>query len=391
MNFILLTDYFSPIIKSGAIIVGDLADELISQGHKVSVVTFVNNQKEECNISFNNNLQIIRIRCRSRAYRMPGRLLAEQRYSKKIIKNLAKLNFFSYDGIICYSPSIFYGSAIKWLKAKNNAKAYLIIRDIFPKWALDSKIIKKGIFYNYLKTIERSLYANVDIIGIEAKSDMEYFENYDYENPAILEVLSNWGSVKELKDVGFPSVLLNENTVNIVYGGNTGSAQNLLSLINMIDYSILEKKACLIILGSGNQFSALRETIKRKKLYNIILMPLVEREQYNSIMSSADIGLVSLDSKMLSNNYPLKMIGYMQLGKPILASVNENNEVFNLINENNIGLVSEASNKKEFNKNLNVMINSKSIRREQGQNGIKLFNDKFTAKVAASQISAHFI
>ena len=33
MNFILLTDYYFPIIKSGSIIVGDLVNELSQQGH----------------------------------------------------------------------------------------------------------------------------------------------------------------------------------------------------------------------------------------------------------------------------------------------------------------------------------------------------------------------
>jgi len=391
MNFILLTDYFYPIIKSGAIIVGDLADELIKQGHNVTVVTFVNNQNNPCKVSFHNNLKIISIRSRARSYGMLGRLCAEIRYSKKIIKHLSKLNLYSYDGIICYSPSIFYGQSIKWLKAQNNAKAYLIIRDIFPKWAFDSGLIKKGVFYNYLKGIEQNLYFNVDIIGIEAKSDMPYFENYDYEKSCTLEVLNNWGSAQETKKVNYPYTFLDKTKVNIVYGGNIGSAQNLLSLINMIDHSILEKRACLTILGSGNQFDAIKETIGRKKLHNIILLPLVEREQYFSIISNADIGLVSLSSKMLSNNYPLKMIGYMQLGKPILAAVNKNNEIFNLINDNNIGYVSVANNQKDFNKNLNMMITNNDMRKKQGQNGSKLFNDKFTVKVAALQVFRHFV
>ena len=79
MNFVILTDYFQPIIKSGSIIIGDLSEELINQGHKVSIVTFVNVQDEECKVSLDNNLQIIRIRCRSRSYGMLGRLWAEQR------------------------------------------------------------------------------------------------------------------------------------------------------------------------------------------------------------------------------------------------------------------------------------------------------------------------
>ena len=121
------------------------------------------------------------------------------------------------------------------------------------------------------------------------------------------------------------------------------------------------------------------------------MMPSVDRETYLSILSNADIGLVSLGKKMLSNNYPLKMIGYMQLSKPILASVNKNNEIVQMILDKNVGLVSLAGNEEEFNKNLNILITNKTLREEKGSNGLKLFNDKFTVQVACSQIFNHFL
>ena len=85
------------------------------------------------------------------------------------------------------------------------------------------------------------------------------------------------------------------------------------------------------------------------------------------------------------------MIGYMQLAKPILASVNENNEVIQMIVNNNVGLVSLASDKESFNKNLDIMITNEAMRKEQGENAFKLFNDEFTVRVAALQIYNHFL
>ena len=391
MNFIILTDYYHPIIKSGSVIVGDLANQFIKQGHKVTIVTFVSNQNIDCQITVENNIQIIRIRSITRQLGMLGRLWAEYHYSNKIIKHLRRLKNVQFDGIICYSPSIFYGSAIRWLKSKYNSKAYLIVRDIFPKWALDSGLLKKGVLYNYFKFVEQKLYSSIDVIGIEAKADYEYFEKYGLEKSIQIEVLNNWGSVINQTDISLTQNITNKNKINIVYGGNMGDAQDLLSLISMIDPAILDERALLVLIGSGNQFKSIKDTIHRKKLNNIVLMPSVNRETYLSILSNADIGLVSLGKKMLSNNYPLKMIGYMQLSKPILASVNKNNEIVQMISENNIGLVSIASNEQEFNKNLNIMITNKTLRDKQGNNGLKLFNDKFTAQAASSQIYKHFL
>jgi len=392
MNFIILSDYYHPIVKSGSIIVGDLANELIQQGHKVTVMTFSENQRKKCEITVEDKLKIIRIRSltRNRKYGRVGRLCAEIAYSNKIIRYLESLQNISYDGIICYSPSIFYGKAVRWLKKKYNTKVYLVIRDIFPKWTLDAGLLKNGLIYKYFKFIELNLYNSCDVIGIEANSDLKYFKNCEIDRSIKIEVLNNWGSPLGAIDVhSLSENVLDSRKVNIVYGGNMGEAQDILSLINLIDFSILEERALMVFIGYGDQFEEIRKLINKKNLQNIVLMSTVDRKTYLSFMSKADIGLVALSKNMSSNNYPLKMIGYMQLGKPILASVNENNEMIQMIQKNNIGLVSLASDEKNFNMNLDIMITNEALRKEQGENSLNLFNNNFTVTKAALQICNH--
>ena len=62
-----------------------------------------------------------------------------------------------------------------------------------------------------------------------------------------------------------------------------------------------------------------------------------------------------------------------------------------MIENYNVGLVSLASDIKSFNKNLDNMVTNEAMRKEQGKNAYKLFNDEFTVKVAALQICNHFL
>jgi len=390
MNFIILTDYFYPIVKSGSIIVGDLADELLSKGHDITVITFDDDQKEKYNIEVKGRLKVVRIKSLSRKHGKVGRLWAEINYSRKIINTIKNFKDIKCDGVICYSPSIFYGSAVNWLKKKYQSKSYLIIRDIFPKWALEAGLLREGLIYRYFKFIERNLYTSSDIIGIEAKSDLKYFENYGLDTSTKIEVLNNWGSTSSNSNYNFPHNPLDSNKVNIVYGGNMGDAQDLLSLVKMIDFSILGESSHLFLIGSGNQFDKIKNLILQKKILNVTLLPSVDREKYLSIIAKADIGLVSLSNKMSSNNYPLKMIGYMQLSKPILASVNKNNEIISMIQENNIGFASQANDKAVFNNNLQSILSDIALRKKQGENALKLFNEQFTVEVATRQIIKNF-
>ena len=391
MNFILLSDYYFPIIKSGSIIMDDLANELIEQGHSITIVTFVNHQSKRCEVSVEGKLQIIRIRASTREYGRIGRLWAEKTYSNRIIRHLKNLKNIQCEAIICYAPSIFYGKAISWLKKNFNSKAYLVIRDIFPEWTVDAGLLKKGLLYKYLKRVERNLYSSCDTIGIESKSDLQYFKNYGLNSSIEIEVLNNWGSSLGQIDDCLTDNSLDDRKVNIVFGGTMGDPQDMLSLIDSIDYSILGQRATIWLIGDGNQFDKIKKIINKKNLTNIVLKPTMDRKIFLSLMSKADIGLVSLGKKMSAHNFPLKMVGYMQLSKPILASVNKNNEIIQIIVNNDIGMVSLASDTKSFNKNLDIMISNVEMRKKQGENAFKLFNEEYTVRVAASKIYNHFL
>ena len=125
MNLILIADSFRPSNSSAAVQLNDLSYELIKKGHNVNVITFTDNKEQIRNSIYKENgMKIIRI------YR-PS--IIDKNYFKrtiiefispfKIIKFLKKSenNFTRIDGIIWYSPSIFFGVLIRYLKKSFNA------------------------------------------------------------------------------------------------------------------------------------------------------------------------------------------------------------------------------------------------------------------------------
>jgi len=386
MKIVLFSDYYYPIVKSGSIVISDLAKELTARGHEAIVITFNDNQSEKLTDTIEDGIRIVRIKTKLRAHGMIGRLLAEIRYSAMIINGLKELHIPSIDGLISYSPSIFYSKAITWLKKRYGIKTYLIVRDIFPKWLLDAGILKKGPLYFFFKSEEKKLYKSVDFIGIESKKDLDYFKKY-LSGETLLEVLDNWGSSIDLNQIkNQRSQFLLENKVNIIYGGNMGDAQDLYTLLSNIDDSLLDGKAMLTLIGNGHQVERIKSLIDEKNFKNVQLLEEVSQKKYLSILNEADIGLVSLNSNLKSNNFPLKMMGYIQQGKPILASVNQNNEIIEIIENSKIGKVSLAGDKEALNKNIALMINDKVQLKEQGVRALKIFNDRFTVNIAVDKI-----
>lgn len=387
MHYLLISDYYFPSVKSGAIIIGDLAEHISELGHQVTVITFSETQSERVEKRSFKNINILSIRSKWRNKNRIFRAISECFYSfqiKKLIKSNKELKF---DYCICYSPSIFYGAALKLVRRVYNAPVYLIVRDIFPKWALDAGIIKKNLIYYFFKYIEKQLYENADYIGIESKNDMEYFVKYKSSNR--VEVLNNWGSKIDIESI--PNITISENKkTQIIYGGNIGDAQDLLGLIQGINFQAIEEIAEITIIGAGDQMHLIRKYSKKEHIPNLNILEQIPRSQYLERLKASDIGLVRLNARLKSNNFPLKMMGYLQLGMPILASVNSGNEIIELIEEHKIGAVSIAGDEEDFNNKLINLAGDLQRLEQYKKNALSIFSSRFTVEVAVEQINRRF-
>lgn len=63
--------------------------------------------------------------------------------------------------------SIFHGPLVSALKSRSNCKGYLIIRDIFPEWAVDMGLMGRGPPYRFFDAVAQYQYSVADVIGVQ--------------------------------------------------------------------------------------------------------------------------------------------------------------------------------------------------------------------------------
>ena len=67
---------------------------------------------------------------------------------------------------------------------------YLILRDIFPDWAVHTGVLKKGPAYYLFKVFEHIQYRAADVIGVETSRSFDYFKSTPFIDK--IELLRNW-------------------------------------------------------------------------------------------------------------------------------------------------------------------------------------------------------
>ena len=258
------------------------------------------------------------------------RTFGEFLLSRLFIKNtkLLKNYFDDVDLIISYSPTIFFGPYIKYLKKEFNInKSYLILRDIFPQWIIDLKILSnRNPVYFIFKYFENNLYLNSSKIGVQTENNKNYFLFRSYHKK--IEYLPNWyqadiipKKIELFKNIKFK--------YKIIYTGKLSFAQNLKNFQYFLDLIIKIPNACFIYIGDS--FERIKTTD------NIFSFNSVSQEQLQYLLNESDLGIINLDKKHTTHNVPGKSLNYLANGLPILASLNANNDFIDTINKNKIG------------------------------------------------------
>jgi glycosyltransferase involved in cell wall biosynthesis len=182
---------------------------------------------------------------------------------------------------------------------------------------------------------------------------------------------------------------LNDKVV-FFYGGNIGQAQDLENIIRLALRLKNDISAHFLLVGEGSESLKLKKLIVELNLSNIQILKSVDQSTYFSMLSEFDVGLISLDKKFLTPNFPGKMLGYMHYSKPILASINHGNDLLNILLDNNAGLVSINGDDDELVANCLYLINNPDFRIKIGNNGNNLLKNVFSVNNTSLKILSHF-
>jgi glycosyltransferase involved in cell wall biosynthesis len=394
MRILLLVVYYLPSTMSSAKLIHDLATEFLRLGHEPVVVAPDENILEDTEITCENGIKILRVR--TGKIKTASRLVRgfnEARLSKIIWEKGRR--FFEEnpcDLIVYYSPTIFFGSLVMRLKKYFACPSYLILRDIFPQWALDAGVLSHGMVYKFFKLKERQNYEAADIIGVQSPANLCYFEENGLDKKYHLEVLFNWTALVEenVQPTAYRERLGLQGKVVFFYGGNIGVAQDMDNIIRLAKNLRGEEAAYFLLVGDGSEVPRFKASIASNRLTNIAIHDAVGQREYLSMLSEFDVGLISLDCGLRTQNFPGKMLGYMYHSMPILASINPGNDLKDILEGQKAGLVCMNGEDDLLAAHAGRLVRDENCRRQLGKNARTLLEGTFSVSRAAGQILSHF-
>lgn len=345
MQIVLIADTFPPLRTSGAVQLRDLSREFIRQGHNLTVLLPSPNLEDLWRVELVGGVRVLYLKApRTKDIGYVRRTLAECIMPFAMFRGLRKspLANEQWDGVVWYAPSIFHGPLASMLMKASGCKGYLIIRDIFPDWAVDMGLMGRGLRYAFFDAVARYQYSVAHVIGVQTPSNRRYFDRWENQPNRRLEVLQNW--LDQPGDLPC-SIRLNETSLAgrkvFVYAGNMGVAQGMDILLDLAKLFRDRSDVGFLFVGRGNDWRRLRLRALDSQLDNVLFHDEIPPDEIPDLYSQCSAGIVALDFRHKTHNIPGKFLTYMQSGLPVLANVNAGNDLAQIIRDENVGQVCE--------------------------------------------------
>jgi glycosyltransferase involved in cell wall biosynthesis len=325
----------------------DLLRKFVEEGHQVTIVCPIERRENKNTVVIKeNNATIIQVKTLNLQKtnileKGVGTLAIEYQYLRAIKKQCTKVIM---DMVVYSTPPITFSKVIQFVKKRDNAYSYLLLKDIFPQNAVDMKMMKKnGLLHRLFLKKERLLYSISDTIGCMSLANQEYILKHNPEVPpnkievnpnsiSPIEIEQSESEKKEIREkYGLPT-----DAKVLVYGGNLGIPQGLDFLLETI-LSSQNTEAFFLVVGSGTEFGRIQKWFEAMQPKNAKLVSGLPKKEYDTLLKACDVGLIFLNKNFTIPNFPSRLLSYLEMKMPVIAATDKATDIGEVIEKNNCG------------------------------------------------------
>ena len=364
---------------------------------KIDVVTSVNLFKQPCErlalYEYWDGIQIFRVNTpRKRRSSMAVRLLAGVFFSMTAALKVRRLHRQECYDLIVFGTNPPSLPLIGQLMSFQYAVPYLyLVHDLFPDIAISMKALRgNSVLVRVARKLQKSWLSEAKAVVAIGRCMNAVLTNTYQIDPEKVHVITNWSDVDAIvpqsKETAFRNVH-NLSGFLVIYSGNIGHAQKLNTVLSAA--RLLQKThsdVTFVLVGGGAAWNDLAWRIHHETITNVRMIPSVPMAEYPSVLASADISLVSLDSTILGLAVPSKSYNILASGRPMIAILHRESEIAHVMREHHCGIQVDHDNGIQLANSIIMMHDGGSLLLNQmGQYARNACTESYTLQIIADQ------
>ena len=349
MHILFMAQCYAPEDVSAAVLITELATDLVKRGHDVTVVTGAPNYPQGRIFKGYRNrfyavetLEGVRV-IRTWSYISP---------SKKILPRLFHYGTYSatafYGGlfagrpdvIVSYSPPLPLGLSA-WLLGRIFRVPWVLqLEDLYPDAAIAAGVMTNKKLINFFLGMEKFLYRHAQRISVISKNFRQTLLEKGIRNSKI-KIIPIWADPDKVRPMSKQNAFRREHGLNdkfvVMYAGNIGHTSCLEDILDAAEILQAKKDIQFVIVGEGVKKESLEAEMQARQLNNILFLPFQPREAFPEMLAAADLGLVTLNAGAALSSLPSKIFNVMASARPVLAVTPPGSEIMQIVEEAGCG------------------------------------------------------
>ena len=385
LRLVVLCPHFAPDLAPTGVVMTRIVTELAARGHELHVVTslpwYRNHAIEQ---GWSGRLwrtektewgSIIRVhpfpgKSKSNLLRRALGFIAFS-YAVGIRSVHADGLPFKVDGVLAMSPPLTLGLTGWCTKIIRRAPLVFNIQDVFPDAAIQTGAISNKKIIAAAKWLERVSYQRSDAVVLLSQDLRTNIANkIDAKHHHRLHVIPNFVDTVAITPQDRMTNYRNELGIGdqlvVMYAGNVGFSQ---SLNLVVEAAAKFPEVAFVVNGDGAARKKLQEDCA--ELANVYFGDYQPIERLSEVLATGDIHLVPLRTGLAAVSVPSKSYSILAAGRPMLAAIDLNTEIPNMLQQSGAGIAVEPDNAPAFIEALGRLVNNRDQLSEMGANGRK--------------------
>ena len=358
MKILVIMLYWYPYEGPLQPIYGAIFKDLIENGHKITIVTsFPHYRKGRPETWDDFRGKLFEKSNWEGATLIRSYVFAPIFKNKKLSLFSRALSFISFN-ISCLFAGIFMTGKQDLIFAPssppltNGICAYVIgffkkipfiynVQDIYPDMAVKLGIINNKMIINTLRYMEDFVYKRAKklLVISDAMKNNLLLKNVRRDKIRIISNFIDTDFIKPLnKHNVFSSRFGLNNKFVVLYAGNIGLPHGIEFVIESAEILKKYRDIVFVFVSRGEYSDQIISQSKSKNLKNVIFLPQQPEHMVPKIWASAEISLATSRKGLSTYSVPSKTFAIMASGRPIIAMIDENSEVWNLVKKYRSGI-----------------------------------------------------
>lgn len=349
MRILVFGTLYEPDLGPSAPLFTSLCKELAYSGHQVTVVAPVPhypsgrvNQTFRGKLLWNSvedGIKVIRIALPSvNRNKLPLRLLQYICYQLGAAWAIIRQH---YDVVLACSSSLSAWLPFAVSVVIRRKPAIYSVQDLYPNIGITLGIFRNKLLIAAISALEKFCFKNAAIVQTISESFSPGLRDLGVPDSKIALVY-NWIDTEFIHPLPRSNEFSKEHALEgrfvILYAGNIGPSQGLESVLDAAHELRKEKDILFVLVGDGSKKRSLMLEAERGSLNNILFLPFQPRYRLPEVMASGNVALVPLRKGVEKGSLPSKLFTAMASGRPVLACVEEDSEIWRLVKNANAGI-----------------------------------------------------